>query len=993
MSHELDVGSPEKKDLATEVGEAGAALIEVINYAPSSPKASLHRKLKISLAHLVAEIKSVDVVLALGRRVSLQLSLEKVARAFDEILCIRPIATHYAEALKKAGGLRSRRFNFIAGFLTGQQKPPSVDEIINEWIHRSLPSLGMFHKLVQHTEPRELSSADLLTHDGDTIKTLIKSLKKWNDLVDQVYGGDEEDEQPSNPYHEPPRIEEIFHKKDSAYHLSRSLYNILHKNWPCQLDGHNQEGCLGLCQGAKVYLDPQWGSKERTNDGFFMLLTGPNILQQCRVHIESGCLEGNDPICLAAHDDHSRSVCLHLGINSNNQLWDNQTSAQPLEIFMDGEEYVDMSLGQLLTAIKPTYAAKRVIGVTLARCMLHLLEGPWLKDSTSIDDVFVYCRTKNGELYPMFEKTFIATHFKHNRNQPTPESSNVNYRIHPFPTIMALGIILIEIELGEDILEIKNDPSFTTKKHKPFYVAKHLLEEFRKRFNMDSGLLQAVKFCTDRLSMSQFRSLDCKTLLSNQDFIDVYYNKIVRPLEEDLVNGANWTWDQVAHLRPPSLTDSGICKVFTKPAREHPLNLPPKWKLGLDQEWDSTSSRTSLSLPNDANIADNASYSPDHAKANTATATITDLQPYKYVSAASSATSIHAHVEEFTTPVGNSAFIPSSRDDFQIVIICALQIEANAVQELFDQSWDEQGVYQFGKQPKDTNSYSAGKIGNHNVVLAHQPRMGKATAANLASGCLMSFTQIKLALLVGICGGVPAPHGNEEILLGDVVFSKGIVQYDFGRRYPDKFLRKSTVDDQLGRPDREISSLLSRLETTIQRINMETKIAGYLDNLESSTYGYRQVLYPGEQHDKLFDPEYIHKHHELTNLKSCEVCINEACDVAMDASCKELHCDVQYLINRSRKNQKNRPFVHFGLIASGDTVLKSGLDRDNIAKETKVIAFEMEGSGVWDTMPCVVIKGVCDYADSHKNKLWQEYAARTAAAAGKAFLRHWTTSA
>jgi nucleoside phosphorylase len=69
--------------------------------------------------------------------------------------------------------------------------------------------------------------------------------------------------------------------------------------------------------------------------------------------------------------------------------------------------------------------------------------------------------------------------------------------------------------------------------------------------------------------------------------------------------------------------------------------------------------------------------------------------------------------------------------------------------------------------------------------------------------------------------------------------------------------------------------------------------------------------------------------------------------------------------------------------------MKSGEDRDEIAAREKVIAFEMEGAGVWENLPCVVIKGVCDYADSHKNKKWQDYAAATAAACMKAFLKDW----
>jgi len=78
--------------------------------------------------------------------------------------------------------------------------------------------------------------------------------------------------------------------------------------------------------------------------------------------------------------------------------------------------------------------------------------------------------------------------------------------------------------------------------------------------------------------------------------------------------------------------------------------------------------------------------------------------------------------------------------------------------------------------------------------------------------------------------------------------------------------------------------------------------------------------------------------------------------------------------------------VIVGRFASGDTVMKSAMTRDRIAAAEQVIAFEVEAAGVWDEAPCIVIKGVCDYADSHKSKGWQDYAAATAAATTKALL-------
>lgn len=117
---------------------------------------------------------------------------------------------------------------------------------------------------------------------------------------------------------------------------------------------------------------------------------------------------------------------------------------------------MEMSLSVLLTKVKPTHTAKRVMAVTLARCILHLFEGPWLQDCMSVNDIYVYCRIENDQPHPIFDKVFVATRFGKSRNKggTTPRT----YKIHPFPSILALGIILIELELGEHLPDIKKDP-------------------------------------------------------------------------------------------------------------------------------------------------------------------------------------------------------------------------------------------------------------------------------------------------------------------------------------------------------------------------------------------------------------------------------------------------------------------------------------------------------------------------------------------------------
>jgi nucleoside phosphorylase len=330
-------------------------------------------------------------------------------------------------------------------------------------------------------------------------------------------------------------------------------------------------------------------------------------------------------------------------------------------------------------------------------------------------------------------------------------------------------------------------------------------------------------------------------------------------------------------------------------------------------------------------------------------------------------------------------------------------LEADAVEALFDKFWDDHED-RYGKAPGDTNAYTTGVISRHNVVLAFMPGIGKGNAAAVAASFRSSFRGIRLALVVGICGGVPCgTDEEEEILLGDVIISDGLIQYDFGRQLPNRFVRKDTLNDNLGRQNSEIRAFLAKLKGRRGRMRLRDKTFHYLTALRSEL-GAENVRYPGAIEDKLFESNYRHKHYDSPICTICAKCENkedEVCGAALDSLCSELKCSENKLVRRHRLMniikggvgiEEPKPVLHYGLIASGDTVMKSGEHRDEIAFREKVIAFEMEGAGVWDNFPCVVIKGVCDYADSHKNKNWQSYAAATAAACMKAFLEAWVSA-
>lgn len=332
---------------------------------------------------------------------------------------------------------------------------------------------------------------------------------------------------------------------------------------------------------------------------------------------------------------------------------------------------------------------------------------------------------------------------------------------------------------------------------------------------------------------------------------------------------------------------------------------------------------------------------------------------------------------------------PKSRKDFAIAIICALPMEADAVEALFDETYDRLGRL-YGKQPGDTNAYINGRMDKHNVVLCYMPGMGKESAASVASTLRISYTEIQLALVVGICGGAPSPSPNRQIYLGDVVISDSVVAYDFGRQYPGGFRRKRDVKDTLGRPNQEIRTLLAGLNASRSQIEFQQQMLLNLYTLQQRETRWK---HPGFE-DILFDASYLHKHDAPSPYSRCGCSTDtspyDICDEALEMECQDLKCDKNQIIRRrGGTTTLAEASVHIGKVASADTVMKSGEHRDAITREERVLGFEMEAAGVWNNIACIIVKGVCDYADSHKSKVWQCYAAATGASAAMAFLGYW----
>ncbi|CAG8164665.1 unnamed protein product [Penicillium salamii] len=297
--------------------------------------------------------------------------------------------------------------------------------------------------------------------------------------------------------------------------------------------------------------------------------------------------------------------------------------------------------------------------------------------------------------------------------------------------------------------------------------------------------------------------------------------------------------------------------------------------------------------------------------------------------------------------------------------ICALPVEYVAAQEFLDEEHEKPSFV----SPNDTNDYTLGKMHEHNVVIAVLPdgEYGTASAANVATSMLNTFHNIRIGLMVGIGGGVPSE--KHDVRLGDVVVSAprgdqgGVFQYDFGKSIQGQSFQYTRF---LNQPPTTLRTAMTGIQAQYKRKGH--KLTEAIDIILDTNVRLRsEYERPESTTDRLFQPSV---NHEL----DCD-----AASCANDAS--------NWLPRRERSNHEDNPAIHYGLIASANQLMKDALIRDRLAAEKDVLCFEMEAAGLMNTFPCLVIRGVCDYSDSHKNNQWQGYAAMVAAAYTKDLLQ------
>lgn len=297
-----------------------------------------------------------------------------------------------------------------------------------------------------------------------------------------------------------------------------------------------------------------------------------------------------------------------------------------------------------------------------------------------------------------------------------------------------------------------------------------------------------------------------------------------------------------------------------------------------------------------------------------------------------------------------------SHEDYTVAWICALPLEMAASETMLDKVHEP-----LRRASNDHNIYILGSLSGHNVVIASLPSgiYGTTSATTVLVQMLATFPSLEFGLMVGIGGGVPT---NVDIRLGDVVIStptengSGVIQHDYGKTTHAGLQPTGS----LNKPPQILLTAVSHLEKDqmLGNRSIEQIINSALKKIKGTRSAFSRPT-----NDFLFHATYRHQ------------------DDARDCST----CDRTRILSRLPRVTVE-PYFHYGIIASGNQVIKNAEMRDKLAEGQNILCFEMEAAGLMDQLPCLVIRGICDYCDSHKRKEWQGYAALAAAAYAKQLL-------
>ncbi|KAL2844259.1 hypothetical protein BJX68DRAFT_277842 [Aspergillus pseudodeflectus] len=625
----------------------------------------------------------------------------------------------------------------------------------------------------------------------------------------------------------------------------------------------------------------------------------------------------------------SPAYCLNLEVEDGN-VWKFRSSDSRLCI---GNDFISL---EEIVRRHPTNLSekvKRVLAVLVGHCFLQLHGTSWLQPGFFNTSRIIFFRI--GTLLPLrpFIHLAIDPDVSSSGGLSTADESDEfmdpdDLPLHSQPNLVMLAIMLIELYMGKPVYELAQSSSFamcavqTIDENSRYRLATEAFQRCGSEFTDNYRL--AIATCLD---LDFGLDADDNELQVDQ-LKDLVYREIVQCLEDELEQGFGQSMpiDNLDEAAPT-------------------LNLN-MWKTMDLISLEDADIRLSMDLRGPESVLTMRSRQ---------TTSIEWDQRGSQCAIATGRETTECHINSAVT------HHELTHHDYNVGWICALAEEMAAARAMLDE--EHPSLPQDLRA--DNNNYVLGRIGSHNIVLACLPSgvTGTTSAAVVANRMRSTFQGLRFGLMVGIGGA--APSETDDVRLGDVVVGtphgrySGVVQYDFGKTIEEGRLM---ITSALNRAPNIVLTAVSNLKS--QHFLLGHQIQLYLQKMvEQYPRLKANFSHPGAENDLLYQSDHNH----ASKNRTCT------------------SCDSTKTIPRKPRDT-TEPVIHYGLIASGNQVMKDAITRDRLKHDLDILCFEMEAAGLVNDFPCLVIRGISDYADSHKNDMWRYYAAATAAAYAKELL-------
>ncbi|KAE8153266.1 purine and uridine phosphorylase [Aspergillus avenaceus] len=309
-----------------------------------------------------------------------------------------------------------------------------------------------------------------------------------------------------------------------------------------------------------------------------------------------------------------------------------------------------------------------------------------------------------------------------------------------------------------------------------------------------------------------------------------------------------------------------------------------------------------------------------------------------------------------------------SHKAYTVTWICALPAEQTAALAMLDERH-----YSLPTPLHDDNAYILGHIDRHNIAITCLPSIGTNSACSVLTSTVHTFPSIRYALMIGIGGGIPS-----KVRLGDVVIGWPVDEYEGVVEWDRSVLKGGERFRCVGSLERVSGGLEDAVDELARGEKLGERIRACLDATERR---YPRLMPRYTRCEGLVDTGGVWRGWSVMAwivFWVIYLLLNPFTTIGKRGS----------VYVQEMQSERREVRVHYGLIASGNRVVKDAKSRDALDEMFggQLLCVEMEAAGLMNVFPCLVIRGICDYADARKNKSWQGYAAMVAAAYARELL-------